>query len=78
MGFGCGSRCRYSCFGSCGCFGLHHGCRCIGQDAFDDRSLFVGGFLRATGHCGGVFHHFNHFVARFDAVQARIVVLEAF
>jgi hypothetical protein len=34
--------------------------------------------LGATGHGGRVFHLFSHFVAGFDVVQTRIVVLEAF
>ena len=62
------------------CLGLDDrvGRWCIRQDAFDDGCLFVGRLLRATCHGGRVFDLFGHFVAGFDAVQARVVVLEAF
>ena len=62
-----------------GRFGFHRGHRCrrIRQHAFDDGCLLVGGLLRTARHGGGVFHHLGHFVTRFDAVQARVVVLQA-
>jgi hypothetical protein len=51
--------------------------RRIRQHAFDDGRLLVGRLLSAAGHGGGVFHLFSHFVAGFDVVQTRVVVLQA-
>ena len=82
---GCGRcrsrhRCgRFGCHGSgLGCFDLDRrlGRGCVGQHALDDGRLFVGWLLRAAGHAGGLFHVVGHFVAGFDVVQARVVVLQ--
>ena len=68
-------------FGSSRCWGLRFGGGhwgwCVRQDAFDDRGLLVGGLLRTARHRGRVLDLFGHGVAGFDAVQTRVVVLEA-
>ena len=48
---------------------------CIRQHAFDDRLLLVVLFLVAARDGGRVFNVLGHFVAGFNVVQARVVVL---
>jgi hypothetical protein len=56
---------------------LNHGRWRIRQHAFDDGLLAILLFLAAARHGGGVVRLVGHFVARFDVVKARVIVLEA-